>query len=153
MAEVSEVHVRVNGWCDACGGIGRQAVEHEDRRHPNVVSDVSEVVGWLAADLRRSAAIMEPVSAGAYRRLADHIERFSAPVAEDDVHAMALSLLDYLQLTAGERRFLAMHAQYESNRQDDWRYQHKDPVERARLKARWQQIADTFHNDPWGTRS
>lgn len=91
MAEVSDVHVRVNGWCDTCGGLGRTAVEHTDRLN-----------------------------------------------------------LEHLDLTDSERRFLAMHAQYESNRQDDWRYQHKDPVERARLKARWQQIADTFHTDPWG---
>lgn len=73
MAEVSEVHVRVNGWCDTCGGIGRQAVEHEDRRHPNVVS---EVVDWLATNLRRSATIMDPGSASEYRKLADYIERF-----------------------------------------------------------------------------
>lgn len=31
MAEVSEVHVRVNGWCDTCGGLGRASVEHKDR--------------------------------------------------------------------------------------------------------------------------
>ncbi len=94
MAEVSEVHIRVNGWCDTCGGLGRSAVEHTDRLN-----------------------------------------------------------LERLDLTDAERRFLAMHAQYESNHQDDGRYWHKDPVERARLKARWQLIADTFHNDPWGTGS
>lgn len=61
--------------------------------------------------------------------------------------------LEHLDPTDAERRYLAMHARYESNHQDDARYWHADLVERARLKARWRLIADTFHTDPWGTGS
>lgn len=56
-----------------------------------------------------------------------------------------------LGLTEIERKVLAAKATYQSNDQDDFRYQSSDPVERARLKARWQQIADALHPDPWGT--
>lgn len=150
MAEVSEVHVRVNGWCDTCGGIGRQAVEHEDRRRPG---DLNQVVAWLVMDLRQAATIMEPSAAFDYRVLANHIERILVGVGEGVEGTDRFAHLAALDLTDGERRFLAMHARYESNHQDDWRYQHKDPVERARLKARWRLIADTFHTDPWGTGS
>lgn len=34
MADVSTVHVRVNGWCDTCGGLGRKDVPHEDVKDP-----------------------------------------------------------------------------------------------------------------------
>lgn len=44
-------------------------------------------------------------------------------------------------LTVNERFYLAMHARYESQRQDDFRYQHADPAERERLRSRWSQIA------------
>lgn len=70
MAEVSEVHIRVNGWCDTCGGIGRQALEHEDHD-----SWGSWHATALLLDLRQSATIMEPAAAAEYRELADHIER------------------------------------------------------------------------------
>ena len=70
MAEVSEVHVRVNGWCDACGGIGRSAIEHQDHE-----SWGSWHTTALILDLRESATIMEPDAAAEYRELADHIER------------------------------------------------------------------------------
>lgn len=56
-----------------------------------------------------------------------------------------------LGLTEDERRVLAAKATYQANDQDDFRYQCPDPVERARLKARWQEIADALHPDPWGT--
>lgn len=62
-------------------------------------------------------------------------------------------MLDELNLTENERSFLAMHATYESQRQEDFRYWHNDPVERARLKARWQQIANALHPDPWRTKT
>lgn len=94
MAEVSNVHVRVNGWCDQCGGQGRSAIVHEDQRAP-----------------------------------------FAGMIA----------------LTESERSYLAMHARYESDRQDDFRYWNPDPTERARLKARWREIADALHPDPWRT--
>lgn len=54
-------------------------------------------------------------------------------------------------LSDAERRYLAMHARYESQRQEDWRYQDADPEERHRLLTRWQEIADALHpniNDP-----
>lgn len=70
MAEVSEVHVRVNGWCDTCGGIGRSAVEHQDHE-----SWFSWHATALMLDLRQSATLMEPVKAAEYRELADHIGR------------------------------------------------------------------------------
>jgi hypothetical protein len=56
-------------------------------------------------------------------------------------------------LSDDERRYLAMHARYESNRQDDVRYWDADPGERARLKQRWREIADWLHPDPWGEQS
>lgn len=56
-----------------------------------------------------------------------------------------------LHLTEPERRYLAMHARYESGRQDDFRYQSSDPEERAYLKQRWSDIADALHPEPWGT--
>lgn len=68
----------------------------------------------------------------------------TAPVDADT------TLVD-LQLSEDERRVLAVKATYESTNQDDFRYQSPDPGERARLKARWQQIADALHPDPWGT--
>jgi hypothetical protein len=56
-----------------------------------------------------------------------------------------------LDLSDGERRYLAMHARYESERQDDVRYWWAaDPAERAALKVRWREIADVLHPDPWG---
>lgn len=58
-----------------------------------------------------------------------------------------------IELTEEERAYLAMHARYASGHQDDFRYQEKDPVERARLKARWREIADSLHPDPWGSGS
>lgn len=103
MAEVSNVHIRVNGWCDQCGGQGRSAIQHEDV----------------------SAAVFDP-----------------AAVA-----------IGGLELTEPERAYLAMHARYESDRQDDFRYWNPDSVERARLKARWREIADALHVNPWGTGS
>lgn len=55
-----------------------------------------------------------------------------------------------LELTDFERRYLAMHARYESQRQDDPRYWDPEPAERRRPKARWREIADALHSDPWG---
>lgn len=52
-------------------------------------------------------------------------------------------------LTEGERRYLGMHATYEAKRQDDFRYFDPDPVVRARLRARWMEIADALHPAPW----
>lgn len=62
------------------------------------------------------------------------------------------SLTD-LDLTDDERRYLAMHARYASEREDDPRYWDSDPVRREELRARWRQIADALHPDPWGTTS
>jgi hypothetical protein len=53
-------------------------------------------------------------------------------------------------LTEGERRDLAMHAHYESGRQDDVRYWDPDPEKRLALKRRWRKIADWLHAEPWG---
>lgn len=61
--------------------------------------------------------------------------------------------IDDLFLDEGERAFLAMHATYEANKQDDFRYHDKDPARRVELKARWMQIANALHEDPWGTKS
>lgn len=58
--------------------------------------------------------------------------------------------LDALDLTTSERRYLAMHARYESQRQDDPRYCAADRTARDRLRARWRAIADELHPDPWG---
>jgi hypothetical protein len=60
--------------------------------------------------------------------------------------------VNFEDLAEDERRFLAMHANYESSKQDDVRYRHEDPSERARLKARWREIGDALHPDPWGNR-
>jgi hypothetical protein len=54
-------------------------------------------------------------------------------------------------LTDAERRFLAMHATYESRRQDDFRYWDSSPQHRVELRQRWQQIADAFHENPWSS--
>lgn len=136
MAEVSEVHVRVGGWCDTCGGLGRADVRHEDHQSWRL---------WHAhtvvSDLRQSATIMDPESAAQYRRLADDIERVLGPAGQTSMAA----------LTEPERAYLAMHARYESERQDDFRYWNPDPVERARLRIRWREIADALH--PEGTGS
>lgn len=56
-----------------------------------------------------------------------------------------------LGLTEDERQYLAMHARYESERQTDFRYQNRDLAKRDALLARWRQIADVLHPDPWGT--
>lgn len=53
-------------------------------------------------------------------------------------------------LSEDERRYLAMHARYESNRQDDVRYWDPDPQKRLALKRRWREIADWLHPEPWG---
>jgi hypothetical protein len=53
-------------------------------------------------------------------------------------------------LSDGERRYLAMHARYESGRQDDVRYWDADPQRRLVLKRRWREIADWLHPEPWG---
>lgn len=59
--------------------------------------------------------------------------------------------IDDLALDEDERRFLAMHATYEAKKQDDFRYWDQDPERRVLLKARWLEIANAFHEDPWGT--
>ena len=59
--------------------------------------------------------------------------------------------LVHLRLTEDERRYLAMHARYESQRQQDVRYWDADETARATRLARWKQIADALHPDPWGT--
>jgi hypothetical protein len=61
--------------------------------------------------------------------------------------------IDDLALDEGERRFLAMHATYESKRQEDVRYRHGNAIRSAELRARWQEIADAFHEDPWGSKA
>lgn len=53
-------------------------------------------------------------------------------------------------LSDDERCYLAMHARYESNRQDDVRYWDADPQQRLVLKRRWREIADWLHPEPWG---
>lgn len=53
-------------------------------------------------------------------------------------------------LNDAERRYLAMHARYQSGRQDDVRYWDPDPEVRADLRRRWREIADWLHPDPWG---
>lgn len=53
-------------------------------------------------------------------------------------------------LTEDERRYLAMHARYESDRQQDPRYWLSDPTEREQRRLRWREIADTLHEQPWG---
>jgi hypothetical protein len=53
-------------------------------------------------------------------------------------------------LTEAERKYLAMHAHYESGRQDDVRYWDADPEKRLALKRRWREIADWLHSEPWG---
>lgn len=60
--------------------------------------------------------------------------------------------IDALELTDGERRFLAMHARYEANRQGDPRYCAGDPDVRVELRERWHAIAAAiFDGDPWKT--
>jgi hypothetical protein len=54
-------------------------------------------------------------------------------------------------LTDAERRFLAMHAIYESRRQDDFRYWDPIPQRRTELRQRWQQIANALHEGPWSS--
>lgn len=58
--------------------------------------------------------------------------------------------LNDLNLTDHERRFLAMHARYESQKQEDFRYWDHDPIRRQQLLTRWRKIADVLHPDPWG---
>jgi hypothetical protein len=58
-----------------------------------------------------------------------------------------------IELTEEERAYLAMHARYASGHQDDFRYQDPDPAKRAQLKARWREIVESLHSDPWGTGS
>lgn len=53
-------------------------------------------------------------------------------------------------LADAERKYLAMHARYESGRQDDARYWDPDPQKRLALKRRWRKIADWLHAEPWG---
>lgn len=72
-------------------------------------------------------------------------------VEHDDTGRGVLANLD--DLTTEERRYLAMHARYESDRQDDFRYAHADRAEGARLKVRWREIADALHPDPWSETS
>lgn len=60
---------------------------------------------------------------------------------------MTLKLPD--DLTDAERRYLAMHARAEAERQYDARA--KVPVaDREPNARRWREIADTLHRDPWG---
>jgi hypothetical protein len=55
-----------------------------------------------------------------------------------------------LDLTEEERRYLAMHARYESERARDPRA--GIPLaEREPYGRRWREIADSLHPDPWGT--
>ena len=54
-----------------------------------------------------------------------------------------------IELTDSERRYLGMHARYESGRQEDFRYHHEDPEEREGLRARWREIGDALHPEPW----
>jgi hypothetical protein len=49
-----------------------------------------------------------------------------------------------LELSADERRLLSYTARTESQKQDDFRYWHADPVERSRLKQRWWDIAEAY---------
>jgi hypothetical protein len=49
-----------------------------------------------------------------------------------------------LELSADERRLLSYAARSESQKQDDFRYWHADPAERARLKSRWRDIAEAY---------
>lgn len=49
-----------------------------------------------------------------------------------------------MRLSEEERAYLAMHARYESKRQEDFRYWDHDPAERERLRKRWMEIADWF---------
>jgi hypothetical protein len=58
-----------------------------------------------------------------------------------------------LDLSEDERSYLAMHARYASDRQEDVRYWDKDPVERERLRTRWLEIANALHREPWGPGS
>lgn len=57
--------------------------------------------------------------------------------------------MNFDDLEPDERRYLAMHARYRSNDEVDFRYQHKDPVERERLRTRWREIADALYLEPW----
>lgn len=58
MAEVSEVHVRVNGWCHTCGGTGFAAdVKHENKLTLTHFETATWVAGWvrhLYVDLEQS---------------------------------------------------------------------------------------------------
>lgn len=45
-----------------------------------------------------------------------------------------------MRLSEEERAYLAMHARYESKRQEDFRYWDPDPTERERLRIRWLEI-------------
>lgn len=92
-AEDAVTHVRVNGWCDRCGGLGSPGIQHQD------------------------------------------------------VPSTATALA--LTLTADERRSLAFHALQRAAQEEDVRYWHPDPAERARLPARWRSIAGQLHPDPW----
>lgn len=56
MAEVSEVHVRVNGWCHTCGGTGLEAA-HENELTLTSSDLATWVAGWvrhLYVDLEQS---------------------------------------------------------------------------------------------------
>lgn len=52
-------------------------------------------------------------------------------------------------LTDDERRALATTARYRSEEVDDPRA-HVPVADRDRIRARWRQIADALHLDPWG---
>jgi hypothetical protein len=54
-------------------------------------------------------------------------------------------------LTEIERSYLAMQATYEAKTAQDPRYnQHRTSAENEIYAARWQDIADALHPDPWG---
>ena len=57
--------------------------------------------------------------------------------------------MNFDDLTGDERQLLSMHANYELQKQDDWRYQNADPDERHRLKTRWREIGDALDPAPW----
>lgn len=54
-----------------------------------------------------------------------------------------------LSLTDEERRILAARARVEAANETDSRYWHLDLAERQRRHARWWQIADTLHSNPY----
>ena len=54
------------------------------------------------------------------------------------------------RLTAGERQYLGMQANYRAENERDPRYWTANPDERRRVRARWQHIADVICRAPWG---